>query len=175
MPLQSTTARTWIIPVSACALVALVLFLLLSLRPAPATGAPYGSITLLGYTNNPEGTRVAMFRVTNPSNTLVARLPHCIIDVKPPGHNWTPHRALALSNPPRRSILPPNTSEVIEVAIPDTQSPWRAMVYFSNEVGPAWPVKWFVNVASHWLGRPEPYGITTCQIDSAEIENDNRN
>jgi hypothetical protein len=174
MPLQSTTesttARTWIIAVSACALVAWVLFLL---RPDPATGAPYGSITLLGYTTNSAGTRVAMFRVTNPSNIVVVRHSLCIIHVKPLGHNWTPHSELALSNLPRRSLLLPNTSEVIEVPTPDTQSPWRASLYFSNDAGPAWPVKWFVNVASHSLGLPKPYDITTCLIHSAEIENHN--
>ncbi len=168
MRVQSNAARNWIITLTAaCALVGWVVLLL---YPAPPVGAPYGSITLLGYTNNSAGSRVAMFCVTNPSNIVVARAPYCIIEFKPPGHDWTPQYLVTLSNPARRSILRPKTCEVIQIPPPDSQAPWRASVRFFNDVGSAWPVKRLVNAACHWLGRPEPYGFTERQIDSAGIE-----
>jgi hypothetical protein len=150
-------------------------WMLLLLRPRRVSTDLDGAVTFLGYTNDPAGKRLVMFTVTNWGDVAVARAPHCVLAIKPPGQNWTPQSAIPLSNPVRAATLGSKGSEVITVPKPITQSPWRITIFFSNDVGPNWPLKRLANTTCRFFGWTEPYGYTTRAIDSRSIERENDN
>jgi hypothetical protein len=131
---------------------------------------PRGSVTFLGYTNDASGARLAEFKVTNQSEVAVAREPHCVVLFKPSGSVWTPQWAVPISMPPRRIVLAAGMSETLILRPPTNQLPWRISVYFSNQVGPTWPIKRLVNAALPQVGLPAPYGVATFGADSEPIE-----
>ena len=135
--------------------------------PVRLTSSPVGSVTFLGYTNDPAGIQLATFAVTNLSDFAVARSRKCLVWAATPGRSWTPHSGVLL---PTGRVLGVGGSEIVAIKPPAIQSPWRGSLYVSNDVGPGWDVKRLINAAMHLIGRPGPYGAATLQIDSEKIE-----
>ena len=132
---------------------------------------PDASVTFLGYTNDAPGRRLARFAVTNLSALAVARSPKCLIWIAPSAGGWAPQSVVLFPGFPRSRVLGAGTSEIVTIAPPTNQSPWRISLYVSDDVGPAWIIKRLVNAALLRVGLPARYGIGTWQVDSGRIEN----
>jgi hypothetical protein len=135
------------------------------------SNAPYGSVVFLGYTNDRSGAQLTTFAITNASDITVVRHPYCVISIQGRGSGWTDLMPVPLSGSSRKRVLGPGMSEIVTIAPPPNLSPWRISIYLSNDVGPTWPLKRLLNAACALVGRSEPYGWTTCQIDSSRIDN----
>ena len=135
-----------------------------------ASNSPYGSVVFIGYTNDRSGATLATFAITNSSRVAVARAAYCVVAFEGQGGAWTPHGAFPISGSFRRRVLGPGVSEIVTVPPPPNLSPWRIEVFISNDVGPTWPLKRMVNAACALVGKAQPYGWTTMEINCRRID-----
>ena len=129
----------------------------IALMPPPA--GPYISITLLGYTNNATGTRLASFVISNrgPATAYVyaaGRLlkfgPQILEDGSTPGINW-------------HTMLAGGTAVPFTIPPPTNDSPWQLMLMADPDVGYIREFNHFLNhtgrrmpsdIYSDWITEP---------------------
>jgi hypothetical protein len=149
---------------------AVAALVLISSSARRVTNPPYGRVVFIGYTNDHSGATLATFAITNASDVAVARAGCCVVAFEGHGGVWTPQGAFPLSRSFRRRVLSPGESEIVTVPTPPNLSPWRIEVFLSNDVGPSWPFRRMVNAACALVGRAQPYGWATMEIDSRRID-----
>lgn len=95
-------------------LMAFALFLILRTSPAPAT-----TLQLIGYTNAPTGTKLAIFRLTNRDNKTFVTWRNGFVECK----ERQPVQAFSTGGLP--VDLHPGESELITVPVSGSGQPWR--------------------------------------------------
>jgi len=92
----------------------------------PAPGRPNVSISLLGYTNEPSGARLAVIAVSNLNAITVYVYHGCIrLQSSAESSDWIQWH----------STLGGGASDIFTVPPPTNQSPWRLSFYVYNDIG----------------------------------------
>lgn len=133
------------------------------LQPAP--GPPNVSVTLLGYTNDSTGARLARFAVSNRSVSAV-RTAQCQIQI-PAATGWTSQPDGFFSG---RRVLGAGASETLAVPWPTNQSSWRISMLAYTDAGHIAVSKWEMAAALlRGVLRPTE-GVMRYEIDSDRID-----
>jgi hypothetical protein len=105
----------------------LAVLVMLPNRPPGDASAVFA--TLVGYTNNPVGKRVAVFNINNRNPVAIRRLWYYEVQVLT-GSKWTPQPTVRLPYA-HGPVIPPNQSEIWTINAPTADARWR--VWFPYE------------------------------------------
>ena len=106
-------------------------------------GPPNASVTLLGYTNDTNGIRLARFAITNLGASAVKRLVHYQIQIPSPT-GWTVDSAGSILG---GRLLGAGASETVTVPAPTNQPSWRISILTYTDPGHTAVSKWEMTVA----------------------------
>jgi hypothetical protein len=121
--------QTWLIILAAIVTMAGAMLLWIVLQPDP--GPPRASVTLLGYTNDANGVRLARFAITNLSLSPMYRASryHILIPLR---QYWESESMGYFST---QRVLGTSASETLTVPVPTNQPTWRIWIMVYTDPG----------------------------------------
>ncbi|EEF58032.1 hypothetical protein [Pedosphaera parvula] len=140
--------------------------LVTSIAFLPPPGRPNVTVTLLGYTNDATGTRLARIAVNNLSASAIRRAALYHIQIPTPT-GWT---NLSYSHSLGSEMLGAGASQILTVPSPTNQPSWRISFLTYPDAGKGQVVKWVVTDPLLRIGLKPRYRIMFYEIHGDWIE-----